>query len=135
MSHKNEEVLTIDIKKIENRFTHLNMSRVKAKRFLGANVTLHDNGMVSMKIMEYRQEVSDTFGEDVSTPIKSIAPSNLMRIGENSKSLSENKKDRFHAVVAKLLWVMKRGRTDLATSKSFLCTQVSSSTEQDWVKL
>ena len=99
------------------------------------NFTLNDNGTVSINMREYIQEAIDVFGEDVSTPVKSIAPNDLFEIDETSKPLNDEKQDRFHSVVAKLLWVMKRGRPDLETSVSFLCTRVSCSTEQDWIKL
>ena len=46
-----------------------------------------------------------------------------------------NKRDIFHSVVAKLLYVSKRGRLDIQLAVVFLCTRVSCSTEQDWSKL
>ena len=43
--------------------------------------------------------------------------------------------ERFHRVVAKLLYVSKRGRPDIQLAIAFLCTRVSCSTEQDQRKL
>ena len=41
----------------------------------------------------------------------------------------------FHYIVAKLLYVSKRARVDIDLTVSFLCTRVSKSTDEDWVKL
>ena len=35
----------------------------------------------------------------------------------------------------KLMYVCQRGRPDIATTIAFLCTRVTKSTEQDWLKL
>ena len=49
--------------------------------------------------------------------------------------LDEYKKEVFHSIVQKLLWIMKRGRPDLETSIAFLCTRVMKSDVDDWKKL
>jgi hypothetical protein len=45
------------------------------------------------------------------------------------------KRDTFHRVVAKLLYVSKQGRLDIQLTTAFLCMRVSFSTVQDWAKL
>ena len=54
---------------------------------------------------------------------------------EDSKILSEEKRDIFYSVTQKLLYITKRERPDLETLISFLTMRVSKSTEQDWAKL
>jgi hypothetical protein len=49
--------------------------------------------------------------------------------------LSHRDGEVFHSVVAKLLYVSKRSRLDIQLAVAFLCTRVSESTEQDWLKL
>ena len=49
--------------------------------------------------------------------------------------MSEERMEIFHHIVAKLLYVSKRARVDIDLTVSFLCTRVSKSTEEDWVKL
>ena len=46
-----------------------------------------------------------------------------------------NKAKAFHSISAKLLYVSNRARLDLKLAIAFLCTRVSKSTIQDWVKL
>ena len=41
----------------------------------------------------------------------------------------------FHSVVMKLLWIVHRGRTDFATSISYLCTRMKQPDIEDWKKL
>lgn len=53
----------------------------------------------------------------------------------DSKDLSKNRSDIFHSTVAKLLFTGKRGRPDLEPYIAYLCTRVSKSNEDDWLKL
>jgi hypothetical protein len=64
-----------------------------------------------------------------------LAKKTLFEIDENSGALTEANRETFHSVVAKLLYVSKRGRLDIQLPITFLCTRVSCSTEQDWAKL
>ena len=52
-----------------------------------------------------------------------------------SPRLDTEQADRFHSIVAKLLYVSKRARPDIQLAVSFLCTRVSCSTRNDLDKL
>ena len=67
--------------------------------------------------------------------MSSVATRTLFDVNEQAPLLSVKKRDIFHSVVAKLLWVMKRGRPDIELAISFLCTRVSKPTTEDWNKL
>jgi hypothetical protein len=45
--------------------------------------------------------------------------------------VSEERREKFHTCVAKLLFVMKRVRCDIALAVSFLCSRVQCTTEKD----
>jgi hypothetical protein len=48
----------------------------------------------------------------------------------------DDDREIFHSsIVAKLLYVLKRGRLDIRLAIAFLCTRVSCSMEKDWLKL
>jgi hypothetical protein len=49
--------------------------------------------------------------------------------------LSNDDRETFHSIEAKLLYVWKRGRLDIQLAIAFLCTRVLCSTEKDWLKL
>jgi len=44
-------------------------------------------------------------------------------------------KEKFHSVVAKLLYIAKRVRPDILTAVSFLSTRIQSPSDEDWAKL
>eukprot|EP00934_Nitzschia_sp_Nitz4_P009475 Nitzschia sp. Nitz4//scaffold72_size95085//86078//87917//NITZ4_004773-RA/size95085-processed-gene-0.38-mRNA-1//-1//CDS//3329557414//9465//frame0 len=83
----------------------------------------------------YLREAIKAFGEDVSTAATSPGGKNLFTVDETSPRLNTDKADRFHSIVAKLLYISQRGRPDLAPATAFLCTRVAKSTSQDWGKL
>ena len=56
-------------------------------------------------------------------------------MNENLDRLDDKKSEMFHHIVAKLLFVTKRARLDIETTISFLCTRVTKSTSEDWLKL
>ena len=56
-------------------------------------------------------------------------------MNDESEPLDEDRKEIFHSVVAKLLYITKRARPDIEPSVAFLCTRVSRSSESDWLKL
>ncbi len=59
----------------------------------------------------------------------------LRDVDEECDKLSGVKRDGFHSIVAKLLWIMKRARPDLETAIDFICNRVDKSDEDDWKKL
>jgi hypothetical protein len=84
---------------------------------------------------DYIKEAIAHFGEDITRSATTPAKRNLFEIKENSVPLTDANREIFHSVVAKLLYVSKRGRLDIQLPIAFLCTQVSCSTKQDWSKL
>jgi len=67
----------------------------------------------------------------VTTP----AQKDIFEVDTSSPRLAPARSDLFHTVVAKLLYISKRGRPDIQLAVAFLCTRVSMSTQQDWLKL
>jgi hypothetical protein len=57
----------------------------------------------------------------------------LFTIDENSMSLKD--REKFHSIVAKLLYLGKRGRPDILLAVQFLCTRVKAPTMEDAAKL
>jgi hypothetical protein len=81
------------------------------------------------------QEAIEDFGEDVTGPTSSPARKNLFDVDQASTLLPLDKKELFHSIVQKLLYVSHRGRSDIQPTVAFLSTRVSKSTKQDWGKL
>jgi hypothetical protein len=135
ISHMDDKVVTDVIKKIEDKFGKMTVTRGKEHVFLGMNIDFHENGTASIKMKEYIREAIQDFGEEITKTATSPAQKNLFEIDEESGLLSVADSETFHSVVAKLLYVSKRGRLDIQLAIAFLCTRVSCSTEKDWQKL
>jgi hypothetical protein len=135
ISHENSNVVTHVIEKIETRFGKMTVTRGKEHVFLGMNINFHENGTASIKMREYIKEAITDFGESITKSATTPAKKNLFEIDEESEKLTINNSEIFHSVVAKLLYVSKRGRLDIQLPVAFLCTRVSCSTEKDWAKL
>jgi hypothetical protein len=89
-----------------------------------------------MALLEGKSAVPiEDFGEDVTKHAATPAKANLFEVDEQWAKLCEDKADRFHSVVAKLLYISPRGRIDIQLAIAFLCTRVSCSTDQDWEKV
>jgi len=70
--------------------------------------------------------------EDRGDDAPNSAKKDLFTVDNGSEQLDGQQDDIFHSIVAKLLYVSKRARTDAQLAIAFLCTRVSCSTEQDW---
>ena len=75
------------------------------------------------------------FGEAIEGDVCSPAAKYLLEIPDEDENLDGEHKERFHTVVAKLLYIMKRARPELETAVAFLCTRVSKCGMSDWKKL
>ena len=83
---------------------------------------------------DYILEAIEQFKEDVSTPAHTPASKGLFDVDVKSPKLDTYKADIFHSIVAKLLYISSRARTDISTTIVFLCIRVSKSTEHGWHK-
>ena len=135
ISHEDPSVVTDILSKMEALYPGLTVSRGKKHKLLGMDIEFCDNGSLKIDTSEYVREAVEDFGEDVRKKVTSPAAHGLFQIDLESPPLSKKKSDVFHSVVAKLLWVMKRGRPDIETTIAFLCTRVKCPTCQDWCKL
>jgi hypothetical protein len=131
ISHMEEQVVTGVIERIEERFGKIVVTWGKKHVFLDMGIEFHDNGTASIKMKDYIKEAIRDFGEDITTTATSPARKNLFEIDETSGKLTGDDRDTFHSVVAKLLYVSKRGRLDIQLLIAFLCTRVSCSTKKD----
>lgn len=136
ISHVDPNVVTNVIKDIEANFGGMSVVRGKEHMFLGMNICFdHDNGTVKIKMTEYIRESIESFGDDVSSGASSPASKSLFTIDTASPELSPKKAALYHSIVAKLLYVSNRGRSDIAHAIAFLTTRVSVPLLQDWAKL
>ena len=77
----------------------------------------------------------DEFPEEIDTAAVTTAAPNLFEVRQEIAQLPAEKAQLFHRIVAKLLFVCKRGRPDIQVAIAFLSTRTSKSDEYDWRKL
>jgi hypothetical protein len=135
ISHEDSQAVSHVIQKIEARFGEMAVTRGKEHVFLAMNISFHNDGTASIVMKDFIKEAIAHFGEDITRSATTPAKRNLFEIKENGVPLTDADREIFHSVVAKLLYVSKRGRLDIQLPIAFLCTRVSCSTKQDWSKL
>jgi len=131
-----DTVVTDIIEKIEAKFGKMTVTRGKHHVFLGMDITLKDDdGTVTILMKEYLKEAIADSGMDASKVAPTPTKKDLFTVDNGSEQLNKQQGEFFHSIVAKLLYVSKRARTDAQLAIALLCTRVSCSTEQDWKKL
>jgi hypothetical protein len=100
--------------------------------YLGMIFDFHDD-YVKLDMKRFIQEILDEY--PVEGEVTSPAANHLFDIDEFSPKLDQKRKELFHTLTAKLLYLSKRARPELSTAISFLTTRVLYPTEQDNIKL
>ena len=103
--------------------------------FLGMNIKISPDKKIEIEMKDQINEAIEWYGEKINEKPATPANKNLFSTTKKSKELNSEKSDIFHSVTAKLLYIAKRARLDIETTVSYLCTRVSRSTEDDWLKL
>ena len=137
LSHADPRVVTEILDAVKEHFGELVISRGNKHDLLGMKIEIdRKNKNVIIDMRDQIKEAFDTFGEDLDDTVSTPANKNLFTTYDGeSPGLNEEKSEVFHSVVAKLLFIMKRGKPDIETTISYLMTRVSKSNEKDWEKL
>ena len=135
ISHDDPKVVSDIIKKIELKFGKMTVTRGNEHVFLGMHIRFNKNKTITICMKDYVNEAISVFGEEITKVATTPAQRDLFEQKDKQNPLPETKKDLFHSVVAKLLYISLRGRPDIELAVAYLCTRVSCSTQQDWLKL
>jgi hypothetical protein len=100
--------------------------------YLGMHLKIED-GSITVSMVAYLRGVLDELG--VTGKVTTPATADLFNPGVAGRALSEMEGKKFHTVVAKLLYLAKRTRTDILLAISYLCTRVKAPTAGDQAKL
>ena len=140
ISHKDHNVVSDVIASLKTEYEQIGkmtINRGKIHNYLGMTLDYSTAGSITIDMESYIDEVLNetidipTMHGTVNTP----AAEHLFKIRDNAPKLDEPNADFFHHLVAKLLWVSKRGRPDIQTTIAFLCTRVKQPDEDDYKKL
>jgi len=117
---------------LEKEYEKITFDGSKKFTYLGMVLTQNDHGFeVSMR--SYVEGILELYGKDVKECV-TPAKTNLFMINL-SPLLNKQEKELFHSIVAKLLYLGKRGRPDILLAVQFLCTHVKALTCDDRRKL
>ena len=136
VSHVDSTVVSDIIAQIEARFGKMTVTRGTQHNFLGMDITFNQNATVTVDMSEYVADTLECSGIDLhGSTAPTPAKRTLFEIDDSSPLLDKEQAELFHRVVAKLLYLSKRGRSDIQLAIAFLTTRVSRSTVQDLSKL
>jgi hypothetical protein len=111
------------------------ITRGKIHDYLGMTLDYSEPGFVKLDMTNYVNKILDEMPEVMDGTVTLPAAAYLFQIFEGIEPLNETTSEFFHATVAKLLFLCKRGRPDIQTAIAFLCTRVQQPTKHDYNKL
>jgi predicted nuclease of predicted toxin-antitoxin system len=115
-----------------DKYDKVTCEEVERLPYLGMTIVKRSFGY-ELCMRSYIEEVIKFYGKEKLREYIIPATNNFFQVDESSEMLSE--KSKFHSVMAKLLYLGKRGRPDILMPVQFLCTRVQAPTKQDVIKL
>ena len=136
VSHRNPQVVSDVIAKIETFFGKMTVTRGLEHDFLGMHIVFdRSSGTATITMASYLHEAINESGMDIRRKVATPATNNLFVIDPDAKPLYQRDADMFRRIVCKLLYVGLRARTDILTALSYLSTRITKPTEDDYKKL
>jgi hypothetical protein len=105
ISYVDPKIVDWLIAEIEKRHDKMIVCRGKKHTFIGMDIEFLDDGRLKILMKDYISEAIEDFNEDVTRKAASPAAKGLFEVNSQSKRLSQDKSDKFHSIVAKLLYV------------------------------
>ena len=131
ISHRNNSVLKSTLATLSERYGKINDLTVtygKVHEFIG-------DGKLNVKMDDYVEEILESADQLLldkrRDQAKTPASTDLFDIDESAASLDLERSDHFRTMSAKLLYLAPRGRPDIMTAVSFLCTRVQQPNVED----
>jgi hypothetical protein len=121
------------IKELTRVYGKINAHREKVLDYLGMDFDYSVPGCVTISMPGMVDQIVEEM--EITESIRTPAAMDLFHVDEDLPQLEAQKKEKFHSVVAKLLYMAKRARPDILTAVAFLTTRCTCPTAQDWNKL
>ena len=141
LSHVDPKVIDEVLSVIESYFPELVVERGTKLNYLGMELDFFEKGKVKIGTVQYLtnmiqelEEELQVFGENIDRHYEKPASRWLFNVNESSNEIVEDEAEIFHEYVAKMIWVMKRSRSDTEPTVSFLCQRVKEPDTDDWHK-
>ena len=72
---------------------------------------------------------------NINKSVDTPAPGHLLVSSKNDQLLNDTHREKFHSMVAKILYIAKRTHPDILLPVNFLCTRVQNPNMGDYLKL
>ena len=115
-----ESVKSMIDENIEENFGKLSLTTGNNHTFVGMDIDFIGGKKVTVSTPHHVDEALEDFVETLKGNVVNPETSKLFTITSESKELDDEKKEHYHFITAKILWVMKRSRPYLETAVSFL---------------
>ena len=139
ISHVESKVVDTVIEMLEATFgkeAPMSKSRGKVHDYLGMVLDFRERKVLGVDMSKYIRAMIDEMPRDMRGRARTPAAAHLFNINEtNPVLLDEEKQELFHHMVMQLMYLSQRGRPDLRTAVSFLCTRVYTPDMDDYKKL
>ncbi len=112
------------------------ITRGKVHEYLGMTLDFSQDGKVIVDMRDYVKGMLESFPMKLKKTQVAATPASESLFNQgNSPDLDDKKKEDYHTMVAKGLFVSKRGRPDIHPTIAVLSTRVRKPNENDWNKL
>ena len=138
ISHVDEQIVLNIIRQLNVKYgkvSPLSYNIGKKHHYLGMLIDYSEVGHVKIDMREYISRILDEVPPEMRGKATTPAAAYLFDINESCAKLDEEQARFFHYVVAKLLFLSKRGRPDIQTAIAFLSTRVKNPDVDDLKKL
>jgi hypothetical protein len=139
LSHLNPNIVTLYINKLNKEYgslANLTVTRGKVHEYLGMTIDFRVKSEVRFSQYDFLKKLLNSLPDSMSTGKKNTAaPEYLFKTTDSSCPLNNTRKELFHTITAKTLWLSQRTRTDVQLAVGFCCTRIKEPNEHDWKKL
>ena len=116
---------------LETKYKAIQRQRGKDIKYLGMRLQRQADGAITLSMTSLLNEILAGVSKSRTDP----ANDNLMRVPKDSPLLQTKEKQQFHTLVAKLLYLALRIRSDVLVAVAFLTTRVTNPNISDKIKL
>ena len=114
------------------------MTRGLVHEYLGMTFDLRERGEVVLSQYDFVKKLYTELPDDMKTGRYRYSPALedlLFKINESSPKLDCARKEKYHYITAKMLWLSQRSRSDIQLATGYHCSRVKDPNKDDWKKL
>ena len=138
ISHQDPKQVTKIIKQLKTLYgkhRKLTVLRGKRHKYLGMTLDYTKKGKVKVNMVKYVHDTWTMFPEELDGKVATPAAEHLFEVREDAPALEEGRRQTFHTIVSRSLFMGKKARPDVQPTVAFLCTRVKEADNDDWKKL